>query len=70
MVGSGRNFAERGFLEKLEEIVGYVISDVESFPTVPYWLVPKEVVRRWYEEGRLGAGTKISRQRALDLLKG
>jgi hypothetical protein len=70
MVGSGRAFAERGFLEKLEEIVGYVISDVECFPAVPYWIVPKEAVKSWYHEGKLGAGTKISRQRALQLLKG
>lgn len=70
MVGSGRTFAERGFLEKLEEIAGYVISDVESFPSVPYWIVSRDIVKSWYDEGKLGAGTKISRQRALQLLKG
>lgn len=70
MVGSGRTFVESGFLEKLEEIAGYVISDVESFPSVPYWIVSRDIVKGWYDEGKLGAGTKVSRQRALRLLKG
>jgi hypothetical protein len=69
MVGSGRVFSEPGFLMKLEEVAGYVISDVESFPNVPYWVVPKISVRRWYDKNLLGAGTKISRDRALQLLK-
>ena len=66
----GVHFAERGFLEKLQEIAGYVISDVESFPSVRYWIVSRDIVKSWYDEGKLGAGTKISRQRALQLLKG
>jgi hypothetical protein len=69
MVGSGRVFNEPGFLTKLEDVAGYVISDVESFPNVPYWVVPKNSVRRWYDKNLLGAGTKISRDRALQLLK-
>lgn len=69
MVGSGRSFSEPGFLSKLDEVAGYAISDVESFPNVPYWIVPKTSVRRWYDMDLLGAGTKISRDRALQLLK-
>lgn len=70
MVGSGRTFSEPGFIQKLNEIAGYVISDVEGFPEVPYWIVPKEIVRKWYVESMLGAGTKISRDKALILLRG
>src|SRR3989339_93837 len=31
MVGSGRKFTKKGFLEKISEIKGYIISDIESF---------------------------------------
>lgn len=68
MVGSGRSFAEQGFLQKLAEIEGYIVSDIEAFPDVPFWLLPKTVVEAWYRAGKLGAGTKISRPRALALL--
>lgn len=32
MVGSGRAFEEDGFMEKLREIDGYVVSDITVFP--------------------------------------
>ena len=69
MVGSGRRFNEAGFFEKLDEIEGYVVSDVTKFPNIPVWKLSAEVVRRWYDNGKLGAGTKVSRPRALDLLR-
>ena len=68
MVGSGRSFNEDGFLRKLDEIEGYIISDIESFPNIPYWTVPMQQVRIWWEAGQLGNTTKVSRQKALDLL--
>jgi hypothetical protein len=68
MVGSGRAFNETGFLKKLDEIEGYIISDVEEFPDIPLWILSKDEVRGWYDNGLLGAGTKISRQRALALV--
>ena len=67
MVGSGRSFDEPGFLSKLKEIEGYIISDVESFPNVPFWILSKTTVENWYRAGKLGAGTKISRAVALKL---
>lgn len=69
MVGSGRSFEEQGFLVKLKEIKGYIVSDVESFPEVPFWVVPKEQVLGWWRAGELGTTTKISRKKALDMLK-
>jgi len=69
MVGSGRAFDEPGFLIKLKEIEGYIISDVESFPNVPFWILPKTTVENWWRNGKLGAGTKISRAVALKLLE-
>lgn len=68
MVGSGRRFEEPGFLKKLEEIAGYVVSDIELFPSVPYWKISAETVRIWWNEERLGKNSKISRNRALSLL--
>lgn len=68
MVGSGRSFDEPGFLRKLQEIEGYIVSDIESFPDVPFWIIPKAIVAEWYITRRLGAGTKVSRARALALL--
>jgi hypothetical protein len=69
MVGSGRSFNEPGFLAKLKEIEGYIISDVESFPNVPFWILPKTTVECWWHGGKLGTGTKISRTIALKLLE-
>jgi len=68
MVGSGRRFEEEGFLKKLEQIRGYVISDITQFPNVPVWLVESEEVLSWYRDGKLGSGTSASRQRITSLL--
>lgn len=70
MVGSGRSFDERGFVTKLNEIEGYIVSDIESFPKIPYWSIPKTTVEHWYKTKQLGAGTKISRAKMLSLLEG
>ena len=69
MVGSGRKFEEEGFITKLDEIEGYVLSDVTLFPNIPFWIINKNIVSSWYEEGLLGSGTKISRINALQKLK-
>lgn len=68
MVGSGRSFDEPGFLAKMQDIKGYIVSDVESFPDVPFWIVPVKVVRAWWQNNKLGSGTKISREKALKLI--
>jgi len=68
MVGSGRHFKKEGFLRKLEEIKGFIIADVESFPNIPIWIIPVEQVKKLWEEGKLGPTTKVSRNKALELL--
>lgn len=70
MVGSGRSFNEPGFLSKLDEIEGYVVSDIERFPSIPFWIIPGTLVRSWWASGRLGTSTKVSRAGALNLVKG
>lgn len=67
MMGSGRQFVEEGFLNKLSEIEGYIVSDIELFPEVPVWVASANQVRDWYKSGKLGAGTQISRSRAHEL---
>ena len=69
MVGSGRSFDEPGFLAKLKEIKGYILSDITAFPDVPFWIVESETVMAWWREHSLGTTTKISRQNALKLLQ-
>ncbi|HDG67534.1 MAG TPA: hypothetical protein ENG11_00110 [candidate division Zixibacteria bacterium] len=69
MVGSGRHFEEKGFLRKLEEIKGFIIADIESFPDIPFWIIPVEQVKEWWFSGKLGKFTKISRKKALELLQ-
>jgi len=69
MVGSGRAFNAKGFTSKLKEIQGYIVSDIEKFPQIPYWVVNKMVVIEWYRKNLLGSGTKTSRIRILDLLE-
>ncbi len=67
-VGSGRTFGEAGFLAKLGNIRGYILSDIVGFPEVDIFVVPVEYVERWYKEGKLGANTRVSRRVFLDRL--
>ncbi|MFL2832122.1 MAG: hypothetical protein ACJ0BK_00710 [Coraliomargaritaceae bacterium] len=69
MVGSGRSFNLAGFNKKLDEISGYIVSDIERFPEIPYWIIPTSTVRKWWVNCKLGKTTKISRKNALELLK-
>lgn len=68
MVGSGRSFNEPGFLRKLDQITGYIIADVESFPDVPFYVLTAEEVRQWWVAGQLGGTSKVSRDKILKLL--
>ncbi|HEV2226495.1 MAG TPA: hypothetical protein VGR56_06800, partial [Nitrososphaerales archaeon] len=45
MVGSGRSFKEKGFLDKLKDVKGFILSDIESFPDIPFWIVSSNQVR-------------------------
>lgn len=68
MVGSGRAFEENGFLEKLNNIEGYIVSDIEGFPSIPYWKISSSIVKNWYFSNKLGSGTKTSRANILSLI--
>jgi hypothetical protein len=68
MVGSGRHFEEEGFLSKLSEIEGYILCDIESFPEIPFWIIPSTEVLGWWKARQLGTIASISRKKALRLL--
>lgn len=61
MVGSGRKFGEEGFFAKLDAIGGYICSDITTFPKVPVYIVPADLIRALYLNGQLGTSTLISR---------
>jgi hypothetical protein len=69
MVGKGRKFVEKGFIEKIKEIEGFIVCDIESFPKIPIWSITSAQVLQWWYEKKLGTSTKISRKKALELVK-
>ena len=69
MVGSGRKFDEFGFLEKLDDVEGYIVTDISEFPTMPYWIIRYELIKRWWDSGELGTNSKIPRNKFLRLIE-
>ncbi len=69
-VGKGRFFDEEGFIAKLDDIDGFVLSDITLFPEVPIYVVPVENVIRWYAKNMIGKNAKVSRKKFLDKLLG
>lgn len=69
MVGSGRKFTEPGFIDKLNSIEGFIVSDITQFPEIPYWTIPGKMVLQWWKSGKLGKSTKVTRAKALQLIK-
>ncbi|MEO0082152.1 MAG: hypothetical protein ABIL25_07665 [candidate division WOR-3 bacterium] len=68
-VGSGRSYTERGFREKIGQLAGYVLCDIESFPRIPFWIISVKQVLRWKDGGLLGTQARASRRKMLELLK-
>ena len=69
MVGSGRKFEEKGFLAKIEEIEGYYVAMITTFPEVPVYKISADQVLAWYKAGKLGKSTSISYVNAMVLLR-
>lgn len=68
MMGSGRSFEEKGFKQKLDEISGYYVARITTFPVIPVFKIETDQVRHWYDKGHLGGNTKISLSKAESLL--
>jgi hypothetical protein len=67
-VGSGRKFNENGFQEKLSGVMGFILTDIEMFPSMDVYVVPVHNVIRWHGQGALGANAKVSRSKFLNEL--
>jgi len=68
MVGSGRKFDTPGFLSKISEIDGYILSDITQFPNIPFWIINKDTVLNWWNNNELGINSKVSKSKILSLL--
>lgn len=69
MVGASRNFKEDGFQAKLNEIKGYYVARLTTFPEVDVYKIDVEQVRKWHRNKELGPTTKISKAKMEELLK-
>ena len=69
MIGSGRSFDEDGFLTKLEEVKGYILADITTFPNVEYWSVDSYKVIEMYLNGDTSKESKISRDKVMKLTR-
>lgn len=64
--GSGREYNESAFLDKLAGISGFYIANLTLFPDVPFYLVSSDQVRAWHRAGKLSNGHMLySQARAL-----
>ena len=68
MVGAGRKFDEAGFQAKLDEIKGYYVARITTFPEVEVFKIDVEQVRKWHKNNELGPSTKISKAKMEQLL--
>lgn len=69
-IGSSRTFNEDGFYRKLNNIEGYIVSDISHWPNVPVYKIPSNTVLDWYQKNKLSSNTKISKSRFLQLIDG
>lgn len=68
MVGSGRKFDEKGFIKKIQEIEGYYVAKITTFPDVPVYEIKADKVLDWYKKGKLGISTSITLSKMEQLL--
>ena len=59
--GEGREFNEDRFQDMLENLEGFILSDIVSFPNVSVLKVPVPNVIRWYKNESLNPDSSISR---------
>jgi len=69
--GKGRDFSEKSLRTKMEEIVGYIIIDVLSFPHVDWWYIMVDEIKELRKEKLISKKTAADRcrfYRALEYL--
>ena len=67
-IGSSRTYNEEGFIKKINNIEGYMVSDISEWPNVPVYQIKSSLVLKWYNDGKLSSNTKISKQKFFELL--
>lgn len=60
MKGKGRSFSEQGFLDKLNEVEGYIICNVRQIPQIKFTVLSNVSVLDAYERGDLNKSAQIS----------
>jgi hypothetical protein len=68
MVGKGRKFNFEDWVIKQANVSGWIVADINTFPRVPYWVIPGAVVGGWWNAGALGPSTHVRHTRFRDLI--
>ena len=69
MIGTRRKFNKTEFLDKLNNVSGYILADIQKFPNMPYWQISVDNVWQWWNEEKLRSMSKISRNNILRLIE-
>ena len=68
--GYGRTVTEEGFSEKLNAVDSFIAIDFKDNPSeLDFYKIPSEDVRRWSDEGFIGKGKAVSRNKILSKIK-
>jgi hypothetical protein len=68
MIGKGRHFNFEEWVAKQARVSGWVVADINTFPRVPYWVIPDHIVGGWWNAGSLGPKTQVLHAKFRDLL--
>ena len=64
--GYGRTVTEEGFSQKLNAVDSFIAIDFKDNPSeLDFYKIPSEDVRRWSDEGFIGKGKAVSRNKIL-----
>ena len=68
--GYGRTVTEEGFNQKLNAVDSFIAIDFKDNPSeLDFYKIPSEDVRRWSDDGFIGKGKAVSRNKILSKIK-
>tara|TARA_R100000315_G_C5157132_1_gene90283 strand:+ start:77 stop:550 length:474 start_codon:yes stop_codon:yes gene_type:complete len=68
--GYGRTVTEEGFSEKLNAVDSFIAIDFKDNPSeLEFYKIPSADVKRWSDEGFIGKGKAVSRNKILSKIK-
>lgn len=68
MIGKGRKFNFENWVTKQAQVSGWIVADINTFPRVPYWVIPAAIVGGWWNSGSIGPSTQCAYPRFRELL--